>query len=56
MEIKGQFRCMRCGHMFTAVYTKDGQPVERTCPKCRSNSIRWLKNGAPESAAPAKQG
>jgi predicted Zn-ribbon and HTH transcriptional regulator len=41
---------MRCGHEFTAIHTKDGEPVERTCPKCRSNSIRMLKEQAGKAA------
>jgi hypothetical protein len=34
---------MRCGHEFTGVHSKDGEMVERVCPKCRSNSIRVVK-------------
>ena len=40
MEETRRFRCLRCGHEFTAVDTKDGEAVERTCPRCRSNSVR----------------
>ncbi len=43
MEITREFRCLRCGHEFTATHTKDGELVEWTCPGCRSNSIRPLK-------------
>ena len=43
MEVQRKFRCMRCGNEFTATHTKDGELVERTCPKCRSNSIRMVK-------------
>jgi DNA-directed RNA polymerase subunit RPC12/RpoP len=46
MEEHRRFRCLRCGHEFTAVHSKDGALVERTCPKCRSNSIRPLKEAA----------
>ncbi len=49
MEVQREFRCMRCGHEFTALHTKNGQLVERVCPKCRSNSIRKV----PEKAPPA---
>ncbi len=35
-----EFACMRCGHQWTAYYSAN---LERTCPKCRSNSVRWLK-------------
>jgi heterodisulfide reductase subunit A2 len=34
-----QFACQRCGQTWTAPF----QVVERTCPNCRSNSVRWLK-------------
>ncbi len=40
------FKCMRCGHEFRGVLDTD---IERICPKCRSNSIRRLK----EKPAPA---
>jgi len=36
------FRCMACGYE----YEETGEKVEekeRSCPKCRSNSIRHLK-------------
>ena len=34
-----QFACQRCGHRWGGPF----QIVERTCPSCRSNSVRWLK-------------
>jgi heterodisulfide reductase subunit A len=34
------FSCMRCGHHWTGIYNAN---TERTCAKCRSNSVRWLK-------------
>ncbi len=43
MEELATFRCLRCGHEFSAVHSKDGELVERTCPRCRSNSIRPIK-------------
>jgi DNA-directed RNA polymerase subunit RPC12/RpoP len=46
MEEQSRFRCLRCGHEYTATDAKDGALVERTCPKCRSNSIRPLKETA----------
>ncbi|MBP1597383.1 MAG: Zinc ribbon domain, partial [Acidobacteria bacterium] len=36
------FRCMMCGHEYQEKVEK-GEDKERTCPKCRSNSIRHLK-------------
>lgn len=36
------FRCMMCGHEFEQP-VEAGEDKERSCPKCRSNSIRQLK-------------
>ncbi len=33
------FECMRCGHSWTGFFSRN---AERTCPQCRSNSIRWV--------------
>jgi heterodisulfide reductase subunit A len=35
-----EFRCMRCGYQWGDLF----QVAERTCPRCRSNSIRWLRS------------
>ena len=42
------FRCMMCGHEYQEQVEK-GEDKERTCPKCRSNSIRHLKKKAVSS-------
>jgi heterodisulfide reductase subunit A len=34
------FACMRCGHLWTSYFSYN---AERTCPQCRSNSVRWLR-------------
>ncbi len=34
-----QFKCLHCGHEYTGMYDVDA-PTERSCPKCRSNSVR----------------
>ena len=34
------FACMRCGHQWTGFFSAN---MERICPQCRSNSVRWLK-------------
>lgn len=39
---EAKFKCMRCGHEYTENYDPAKEPMERTCPKCRSNSIRPL--------------
>lgn len=36
------FRCMMCGYEYQETVEPD-EDKERTCPKCRSNSIRHLK-------------
>jgi predicted Zn-ribbon and HTH transcriptional regulator len=41
------FRCMMCGHEYQEPVVK-GEDKERSCPKCRSNSIRHLKKRAPK--------
>jgi predicted nucleic acid-binding Zn-ribbon protein len=44
------FKCLRCGHEFRGVYDTE---VERMCPKCRSNSVRRVKEKpAPSTGAP----
>ena len=45
------FRCMVCGHQYQEKVEK-GEDKERSCPKCRSNSIRHLKKtGSPTPSA-----
>ena len=36
------FCCMACGHEYQEEVER-GEDKERSCPKCRSNSIRHLK-------------
>jgi predicted nucleic acid-binding Zn-ribbon protein len=47
------FKCLRCGHEFRGVYDTE---VERMCPKCRSNSVRRVKEKPqpPDDAKSAK--
>lgn len=42
MAEEAKFKCLRCGHGFTAPYTPK-VAEERACPKCDSNSVRRLK-------------
>ena len=35
-----EYVCMRCGHRWRGPYSSN---MERTCPHCRSNSVRWLR-------------
>jgi DNA-directed RNA polymerase subunit RPC12/RpoP len=41
-----RFRCMMCGHDYQET-TDLEEDRERSCPRCRSNSIRHLKNPQP---------
>jgi DNA-directed RNA polymerase subunit RPC12/RpoP len=36
------WKCMRCGHDYTEPYDPKAAQSERSCPKCRSNSVRPL--------------
>ena len=42
MAEEADFKCLRCGFEYKDTYTP-GQVAERTCPNCRSNSVRRLK-------------
>ena len=35
------FKCLRCGNEWRGVFDVE---VERMCPKCRSNSVRRIKD------------
>ncbi len=37
---RAEFACMLCGHRWNGVFSVHW---ERTCPQCRSNSVRWLR-------------
>jgi len=36
---ESEFACIRCGHCWTAAFNST---EERTCPGCKSNSVRWI--------------
>ncbi len=36
------FKCLRCGNEWRGEY--DVESIERMCPKCRSNSVRRIKD------------
>jgi heterodisulfide reductase subunit A len=36
------FICLRCGNEWEGAFSAK---VERVCPRCRSNSVRWLRQG-----------
>jgi len=37
---------MRCGHDYEETYDPKGVLTERSCPKCRSNSVRPVEDTA----------
>jgi DNA-directed RNA polymerase subunit RPC12/RpoP len=39
---EAKFKCLRCGHEYSEHFDPATEPVERACPKCRSNSVRPL--------------
>ena len=43
------WKCMRCGHDYVEDYDPKAVMTERSCSKCRSNSVRPI-----ESVAKAK--
>ena len=46
VTITRDLRCMMCGHEYQETQEK-GDDKERSCPACRSNSIRVLKPRKP---------
>jgi heterodisulfide reductase subunit A len=39
---QASFACLRCGQQWSGPY---GINLERICPHCRSNSVRWMRKG-----------
>jgi DNA-directed RNA polymerase subunit RPC12/RpoP len=53
MTEQARFKCLRCGLEYSAPFDPEAGPQERSCPKCRSNSVRHLKSKKEgESKAP----
>ncbi len=44
-----EFQCLVCGRSWKGTYNSD---QERSCPDCRSNSIRWIKERKKEGRKP----
>ena len=43
MSSKITFRCLRCGNEYPAPPPEHPETEERTCPRCRSNSVRLIR-------------
>ena len=50
MSAKSEFYCLRCQHRFMMDYDPK-VTVERSCPKCGSNSVRLAPTKAPTRKA-----
>ena len=50
------YRCLRCGHEYREFYDTKWGPVELTCSKCRSNSVRRMPKPKPENPVAAATG
>ncbi len=42
MAEQEHFKCLRCGHEYALPKPEGAKMEERTCPKCRSNSVRKM--------------
>ncbi|MDD4858916.1 MAG: hypothetical protein PHR56_01735 [Dehalococcoidales bacterium] len=38
-----KLKCLRCGNEYLSPPSENPEAEERTCPRCRSNSIRLVK-------------
>jgi len=38
-----RFKCLRCGYEYSLPQSEPSEPQERTCPRCRSNSVRLVE-------------
>jgi hypothetical protein len=45
------FTCMRCDNHWSGIYNAE---TERTCPACRSNSVRWIRTLETSRSTPEK--
>ena len=43
MAKQAKLKCLRCGYEYTAPTSEGAELVERTCPRCRSNSVRKIQ-------------
>ncbi|MFH1169431.1 MAG: hypothetical protein V1691_01925 [Chloroflexota bacterium] len=39
-----KFKCLHCGHEYLSTSSEKPEMEERTCPRCRSNSVRLLSD------------
>jgi DNA-directed RNA polymerase subunit RPC12/RpoP len=42
MAEQDNFKCLRCGNEYSLPKPEKAVMEERTCPKCRSNSVRKI--------------
>jgi Zn finger protein HypA/HybF involved in hydrogenase expression len=51
MAQEADFKCLRCACTFRLPYSPETEPQERACPKCKSNSVRRMKEEKPAKAS-----
>jgi len=39
-----KLKCLRCGYEYVTSLSEKPELEERTCPQCRSNSVRLLRD------------
>ncbi|MFC2036230.1 hypothetical protein ACFLUJ_08975 [Chloroflexota bacterium] len=39
-----KLKCLRCGYEYSSLFSENSAIEERTCPHCRSNSVRLLRD------------
>ena len=39
-----RLKCLRCGYEYPAPAVESAELQERTCPRCRSNSVRLIQD------------
>ena len=44
MAKQAKLKCLRCGYEYISPPSENSELEERTCPRCRSNSVRILRD------------
>jgi len=50
MAKQAKLKCLRCGYEYMVPVPEHPELEERTCPRCRSNSVRLIKDEKTQSA------
>ncbi|MFC1870235.1 hypothetical protein ACFLYE_03085 [Chloroflexota bacterium] len=44
MAKQAKLKCLRCGYEYPDPAAESAELQERTCPRCRSNSVRLIQD------------